>query len=580
MRDQVIDECIAVVAAVRDECESCDVFNQDEAMAQYGGELAAGNIIEKLNALKKPPQSCEAPMDTPPIPTIDYPAKTSILRAINARISRAILWLWAIWFLVAALSGCSRFVADSRDESETIHLLFAADARRDDRPLAVRADEIEDALFGNEGHFRTDHGPKPWYAQMRHADDDPTQWSYTNVSDAASSSHYLVGGLMWHLDRLRRQRPVDAIALAQCLVRLDHAWNYVDTLARISGKPGLVIRGFVPTDLPFDKDADNKWTDVLEGEFAGLSFRADASPGQFVGVAMALQLFHHYGPERYREASAANLHAMARFLRDNDWKIVDLDGELTQVSDFDVTGALPIGIGLPGHGWLGVYINGFSFAFENRARRNLTLLTILRAAAGAGNDHEIIDIYMQAAWDMAKRTRNAPFNFFGAMLAGDELWTAFQYFSLLDPRMDGGLDDDWAKDYYRAGFAKIMDWTDGGWTHAWAIFINAYLSGNWNAGQIQRAVDWLRSYPNPLNRVEVVNSNREDIELGLWATISWPPEPLAHPDFIVPLTRGRPASANSSRDPRRLDATASSRMFAGLDFNWAIRFGQWIGAIE
>lgn len=451
-------------------------------------------------------------------------------------------------------------VKDQMSEAET-RALARARSYKDDRPIETRAKEYEDYLFANFGPGDL----LPWLTNRRKVKGDKLYKG--TVADA---------GINGGRGLLAAQVYKHAAGHGD-LWRISQAFKVIDALCRISGEPGLVVRGVVPIqeveesgwrDMDIDGDNENKWFRG-KGEFAGYYARSDPSPGQFKGVVYGLQCLYDLGPKEYRERAKNLLRDIGRYLIRNKFQIIDYDGEPTQVSDFGLglieVAEVPDGTG----GGLGIFIRTADpgIATINRNSRALTLLGIMRACASVTQDKAILDAYMALCGaGYAAMVKDAGFNFQESFAdAGMEL-QKLDAFSMLAPfPWRGPVPDESFQPYFSAGAVRIWDWFHDlghlpGAIHlsmaarlaGWAVSDDLVLAYPKDA---IKAVEMLESWPHPKFKLPVVNSKRDDIQVdplpGLTGLTDI--EALSIPADVLPRYEAKRSSWLWESDLRRLD---------------------------
>lgn len=483
----------------------------------------------------------------------------------------------ALSLFALSLLDCSRMFVDPRSYEETRWTIERAKSFIDSRPLHVKAEAYEDLLDAR-------HFAGGWFTPNIRllANNDPYGYNVPFQRGSVSDSAAYGGGLLsfrvfkWAVERR------DGVPTDRTEKRLDDAFRFIDTICRISGRPGLVVRGYIPPRAKFNVSAEDiredKWFRAA-GEFQGYWFRSGASPGQFTGVAQGLLNLYWFGPERYKEPSAKLLEQIALYLIETGYRIVDVDGELTEVPYFNYRSQAPLlWLGTPRGGSVGIYFDPKSARFSSASKndRILMLMTIMRAAALAGDHEEIRRAYLAlCAKGYARKSASAGFNFFGVMDGGRELARFEAYFALLGPEAAAFDADASFVKYYRTSMERVWKWV-GDYRDPAATAIWVHLTGR-DRGRIAAAIDQLDSYPHPKRRRTVVNSNRPDIDLTLLARGNVPPEPLAAPRAILPVYLGRQTSFNPYRDPRRLDSAGDGTTeYSYVDFLYAYWLMRWL----
>lgn len=464
----------------------------------------------------------------------------------------------------------SRYFRDKRDFTETQALLADAETYRDMRSLPEKAVFYERLL--NQRHFEDGYFTSKLRLSVLndpHGYSDP--YTRQNVSDSAAYGSKILAFRVFQYH----------VGTGYDPLRYQNAFIFIRLLCTISGVPGHVVRGAVPNSLDFPKDEEDKWFEG-SGIYSDWSYRSDPSPGQFASIAHSLYIAYHYGPTEYKEEAASLLRSIALRLIDNDYQIIDIDGEATQISHFDPS--LPLfTIGLPDRGSIGLYLNGiidFDPVTTNRARRNLQLLSILFASVSTSQD-PIVTLAYNELLDSgySKRASNAPFNFLGLTEPGNELSDFDEYFVLLN-QTTSSLQPNKARAHFRHGLDKSWNWFKD-LKHPSAIPIYLYLTPGYNIlpnsdSRIiaESAQEILASSAEPNRRRSIVLSNSPDMKFSFWPSLGL--DPLSSPEMVPELWQRRTSSYRLSRDPRRLDSAGDNMTeYSYVDWLyafWLMRF--------
>lgn len=471
------------------------------------------------------------------------------------------------------LVGCSRMYIDKRPVEETWWTVERARTFKDERSLEAKAEQYEDLLFTR--HFGGD------FLSTEIRLEDPTDvygfsspYVYKGFADVACYGGRLLAAMAFkYAVEIRETGEATSCTMA----RLTKTFEMADTLCRISGEPGLIVRGYRSKDIEYEEGADDKWYDG-QGEYSRFRFRSEASPPQYSGVTTGLQICYLLGPEEFRGRIEGDMEAIGLYLIRNRYQIIDLDGLPTKVSEFDPNPPLLL-IGSPWTGYLGIYlvrsvipgseIECFDAMAGNRAGLNLSLLKILRASAIISGNEEIEQEYLRLCQkEYAERAELAGVNVLGIMSAGDELSRFDSWMCLLWPEWRDTLADQEYQVHYWNGMERGWQWCKD-MKHV-ATIQYCLLRGERDEQRIREFIEMLGTFPFPNRRWDIVNSNRPNIELQFWAEIGKSLGPLCSTESILPFYEREPNAWVWCRDPRRLDSEGDgTREFPYMDFLYA-----------
>ncbi|MCL2513771.1 MAG: hypothetical protein FWF08_07705, partial [Oscillospiraceae bacterium] len=107
----------------------------------------------------------------------------------------------------------------------------------------------------------------------------------------------------------------------------------LDMLCRVSGKKGLLARAWWPLDNPNFSDGD-KWT---VNEEMGVRWNGDVSTDQMDGVFFGFYYAYKLAAdEKEKKAIAHNVSELIDAVIENDFRIVDITGEMTRWGNYQV----------------------------------------------------------------------------------------------------------------------------------------------------------------------------------------------------------------------------------------------------
>lgn len=466
---------------------------------------------------------------------------------------------------------------------------------KDDRHFHAKAEHYEDLIFERFGLG----DDLPWFTNRRklentHPYSFEAPYRKGTVADAAIHGGHLLAALCWKYSETTTES------------RIGKVFQFIENICTSTDIPGLVVRGYVPLaeieragwrgtlmDVISGKaDNEDKWYKHQRGYW----YRADASPGQFLGVVEGLWGVVQRGPEHLKPRARELLEDIGKYLVKNNYLIVDLDGELTQVPDFgyDFTPIIEIPDGTGGK--LGYYINSRGEqAFLNRAGRRLILLAVMRACAGGSMNDDLIMEYLRLSDKFKDDAKYAGFNinladFLGVVVSNSEVYELSDPGQELNKTISYTILTDQVSvpDYYVAGFERVWDWyRDYRHPIATALAYNLSRRGLMDtpsSEEVTLSIEWLDSMPYPKRNLGVVNSSRSGVVFSPLIAPNLPPRPLAAPESIVPLWAQPRKSWAWSRDPRTLDADIDedwgTQEFSYVDWVYAYWRMRYEGMIE
>ncbi len=474
----------------------------------------------------------------------------------------------AIFFLILSL-GCSRMYVDDRPFEETSWTIERAKTFRHDIPMQEKAPLYEDVT----GRF---YDKGAWTTELRLDDaGDPYGFSVAFVPRGYADVSCYLGRFLaamcykyaWEVWKYGQATP-------ETELRLGQVFDAIETLCNISEIPGLPARGYRNKDTPYDEQEDQKWY-AGRGQYEQFRYRAGASPPQYTGIVTGLQICYALGPDEYKPRIRAIMEDICLYLMAHDYQIVDIDGKPTEVSEFDPRDVILL-LGSPRSGYMGLYLvytmlpGGKTLSgimTGNRAARNLLLLQFFRFGAISTGNPLILHEYLRLCQEgYAKRTVLAGVNFFGIMSAGDEIAKFDSWMCLLWPAWRDALPDAEYQEYYWQGMERVWPWVKDMKSIATAQY--SFLHDR-DEG-IQEFLEMLDTFPYPNRRLDIVNSNRPDVELGFWAEVGKSLGPLCTADSILPFYEREANAWVWCRDPRRLDSEGDgTREFSYMDFLYA-----------
>ena len=105
-------------------------------------------------------------------------------------------------------------------------------------------------------------------------------------------------------------------------------------LQEVTGKPGLLARGYVKGHGPvagFERGGDSREWHQGQGKYDGYRFYSDVSVDNFNAVLYGYAIYYDLAADAAQKAIIAeDVDRMMTHLLDNHYRIIDLDGEVTQ----------------------------------------------------------------------------------------------------------------------------------------------------------------------------------------------------------------------------------------------------------
>lgn len=193
-------------------------------------------------------------------------------------------------------------------------------------PLALKADRLTE-------HLETQHlSPEGvlLYVRRNTPFDPAHDDAYNNLSDTPIWTGAYAAAL--------------AFRYAHTLEKEDHerllrVLGGLRFLHDVTGKPGLLARAVFPKGHPIPHEEDGEWRDAAP-PYDSWHYRGDVSKDQYFGVLFGfaaacavLDIDAEHGDPEIREAIRPMAEAIARHFWENDFAIVDVDGERTTFGD-------------------------------------------------------------------------------------------------------------------------------------------------------------------------------------------------------------------------------------------------------
>src|SRR5882724_1413650 len=105
-------------------------------------------------------------------------------------------------------------------------------------------------------------------------------------------------------------------------------------LQEVTGKPGLLARGYVKGHGPvegFERGADSREWHQGQGKYSDYRFYSDVSVDNFNAVLYGYAIYYDLAADAAQKAIIAeDVDRLMTHLLDNHYRIIDLDGEVTQ----------------------------------------------------------------------------------------------------------------------------------------------------------------------------------------------------------------------------------------------------------
>ena len=275
----------------------------------------------------------------------------------------------------------------------------------------------------------------------------------------------------------------------QAIENMERSLRAVQDLRMITGKEGLIARGFL-------KDFYQSRPDWRQGtgDYQGYVWRGDASRDGYLGVFFGLGIASQYiQSAETKHRAVEDIRSLANHLIDNGLRIIDVDGKPTEHGSF----------------------SNKVFGIPLEALGALMALSVIRTAHRITGDEKFKSYYEQELirkkgyHRTANRFLQLGLRLFGNYINDNLAFLAL--FSLITSEDDTRL---------KSGYLSILDqiWKNrrGDLNSFFNVIHHGLLGKDSGEEAIRDAIDSLKRFPFPLENKDVKNSKDPNIPKAKW----------------------------------------------------------------
>jgi hypothetical protein len=149
---------------------------------------------------------------------------------------------------------------------------------------------------------------------------------YVDVEDAAIWTGVYVASQAFRFSATGEQ---------QAMENLERSLTAIHDLRMITGKEGLIARGFLEGTDPSIFDTEGH---IGTGDYEGYVWKGDVSRDQCLGVFFGLGVAHPFiESSESKDRIAEDIRSLGNHIIDNNLRIIDVDGEPTRYGNFSAT---------------------------------------------------------------------------------------------------------------------------------------------------------------------------------------------------------------------------------------------------